>query len=359
MSHDPFESIESPYRPRLHRGLKRLARPLISELERAFDEFEEPLGRVEGSVAQLMLGHGLPSGISPDSHIAPGVPRVRPVLVLLATRAAGGERDEIDAAFSAELLHRAVTVHDAALGRQDGRRRRIARRLLGGAAHWLGGHHLGLRALEVTRASRPELLGEVLDTMREITEGHSLAERLRNRDPNREDWRDYAELHIGAVYAFSCRSGARLAGAPREVASALGRYGRHMGVAWHALEDQWLISVSPDELVRILAHRTAAGRPVLPLIIALDEDPAVDVLLDRVLAEGDREAAADLQQRLVTTEGLFETRRAMLEHSLAARRALRTLRPGPHRDALDRLAHSLAASSARVLTDEPTASETA
>jgi len=323
----------------------------VDELHRAYDEFEEPLGRIERSVAQLMLGHGLPSGVSPDSHLAPGVPRVRPVLVLLATRAAGGDADADEAAFSAELLHKAVGLHDAAIGRQDGRRRRIARRLLGGAAHWLGGHHLGLRALEVIRASRPELLGEVLDTMREITEGHALAERLRNRDPSLEDWRDYAELHIGAVYAFSCRAGARLAGAPREVASALGRYGRHMGIAWHALEDQWLISVSPEELPRILAHRMAGGRPVLPLIVALDEDPEVDALVDRVLAEGDLNAARELQHRLVMTEGLFETRRAMVEHSLAARRALRTLSPGPHRDALDRLAHSLAASGARIVEE--------
>ncbi|HJN77313.1 MAG TPA: polyprenyl synthetase family protein [Myxococcota bacterium] len=348
MSRDPFESVESPYRPRLHRGLKRLARPLITELERAFDEFEEPLGRIERSVAELMLGHGLPTGVSPGSHIAPGVPRVRPVLVLLATRAAGGDQDAEEAAFSAELLHKAVVLHDAALGRQDGRRRRITRRLLGGAAHWLGGHHLGLRALEVVRASRPELLGEVLDTMREITEGHALAERLRDADPDLEDWRDYAELHIGAVYAFSCRAGARLAGAPREIGSALGRYGRHMGIAWHALEDQWLITVSAEELPKILAHRTASGRPVLPLIVALEEDPEVDALVDRVLADGDVAAARELQRRLVCTEGLFETRKTMVEHSLAARRALRVLRPGPHRDALDRLAYSLAASGARI-----------
>lgn len=348
MSKDPFESVDPPYRPRLHRGLKRLARPVLTELEKAFDEFEVPLSRIERSVADLMLGHGVATGgVSPESHIAPGVPRVRPVLVILASRAAGAEAHADEAAFSAELLHRAVTVHDAALGRQDGRRRRIARRLLGGAAHWLGGHHLGLRALEVARTGRPELLGEVLDTMREITEGHTLAEELRGRDPNRRDWKEYSETHIGAVYAFSCRSGGHLAGAPREVSSALGRYGRHMGIAWHALEDQWLLSIDPSELPHQLAIRTASGRPVLPLIVALERDHRADALLDRVLAEGDEEAARTLQEILVESGGLYATRKLMVEECMTARRALKVLRPGPHRDALDRLAHSLAVSGSR------------
>ncbi len=349
MSRDPTDKLHPPYTPRLHRGLRRVARPLLIELQSAFEEFEEPISRLETALAHLVLGEAISEGVSPESHLAPGVPRIRPVLILLATGAAGGEYGvhTDDAVFSAELLDKAIRVHDAALGRQDGRRRRIARRLLGGAAHWLSGHSLSLRALEIARSSRPELMGEVLDTMREITEGHHLGHELRSRDATQEEWQDYAELHIGAVYSFCCRAGARLAGAPREVANGLGRYGRHMGVAWHALEDQWVLSASPEELPRILAHRAASGRPLLPLIIGLEQDPSADGLFDRVLATGDLDAARSLQETLVAGGGLYATRKAVLEHSLAARRALRALKPGPHRDALERLAASLASSGAR------------
>ena len=108
----------------------------------------------------------------------------------------------------------------------------------------------------------------------------------------------------------------------------------------------------PHKLMTSAWHAVAAETisitQFLPLIVALEEDPEVDALVDRVLADGDVAAARELQRRLVCTEGLFETRKTMVEHSLAARRALRVLRPGPHRDALDRLAYSLAASGARI-----------
>ncbi|MED5372173.1 MAG: polyprenyl synthetase family protein [Myxococcota bacterium] len=329
------------YQPRLHRGLKKLVRPLLREVERAVDQVEEPLGRVETALAHLALGD---QGQSPDSHIAPGVPRIRPILVLLASRAAGEDNAVItEAVFSAELLEQALWVHDAALGRQDGRRRRIARRLLGGAAHWLGGHNLTLRALEVARAApSPEILGEALDTVREISEGHELAVSLRDRDATEDDWREYAESHNGAVFAFCTRSGGRLARAPRPVLSALGRYGRSMGVAWHAVEDQWVFSLPPDEFLRVLARRLATGRPLLPLIVALEQDPALDLMLDRLLARGGSAQARELQQAVLASEGIQVARRMQVEASFAARRSLRALQPSEHRDTLDRLAASLA-----------------
>ena len=336
------------YRPRLHRGVKKLARPLLLELERAWDQFEEPLDRIETMVHDLATGQGGFEGVSPDHFLAPGIPRVRPVLVLLATKAAGGgDTEAAEAAFSAELLHRAIKAHDKALGRQDGRRRRIARRLIGGAAHWLSGHHLTLRALEVARAApAPELLGEVLDAMREICEGHQLAEDLRDRDASEQDYRDYAEGHIGAIYSFCGRSGARLAGADPRVVGALGRYGRRMGVAWHAMEDAWTLSLPDDELVTVLARHAATGRPMLPLIAGLRADPEVDPLLDHILATGEASSAAELRERLLQAGGLFATRQMMAEESLGARRALRELEPSEARETLDRIASSLARSAA-------------
>ena len=335
------------YRPRLHRGVKKLAKPLVQELERAWDQFEEPLDRIERVVHDLATGQGV-DGPTPDSHLAPGIPRVRPVLVLLANKAAGGTDSEAaEAAFSAELLHRAIRAHDRALGRQDGRRRRVARRLIGGAAHWLSGHHLTLRALEVARAApAPELMGEVLDSMREICEGHQLAEDLRSRDPSAADYRDYAEGHIGAVYSFCGRAGGRLAKADPHVVGALGRYGRRMGVAWHAMEDQWALSLPDDELVRLLARSAATGRPMLPLIASMEQDPELDPLLDSILATGNPTEAVEFRERVIANGGLFAVQRLMAEESLGARRALRELDPSDARETLDRIAAGLARSAA-------------
>jgi geranylgeranyl pyrophosphate synthase len=340
-SDEPEEGARSPRR----RGPR-----LSIELEGTPGLGEQPRSRAEDLLVELVLGDTMQDGISPTSHIAPGVPRVRTLLVQLAARAAGGDAGDLDeAAYSAELLNLALGVHDAALGRQGGLRRRVARRLLGGAAHWLGGNHLTLRALEVAQhAPAPELVGEVLETLREISEGQILADELRRRDPTLLDVKEYAEGHSGAVFAFCTRAGGRIAGAPRPVVSALGRYGRHMGVAWHAIEDLSAFWLGPEELLRELARATAAGRPVLPLIAAQAGDPELGALLDLALRRGDAGRLGAVKDRVSAAGGLYAARKMALEETLAARRALRAVPPSPHRDGLDQIARSLLAGATRL-----------
>ncbi len=328
----------------LRRGVRRLIGPVGPELEQAFCDLEEAVSGLERALGDLAMGEGTPPGFDPERHLAPGLPRLRPVLVMLAARAAGAEDPEAaEVASAAELLHLAVMIHDAALGRQGGRRRRVARRLLGATASWLGGNHLTLRALELARAApRPEILGDLLEALREIAEGHALAESLRDRDPSVLDYREYAEGHAGAIFSFCTRGGALIAGAERPVVSALGRYGRHIGVAWHALEDQWSLAAPPEELARLLARAAAAGRPMLPLIRALEVDEDLDELLDRLLAGGDPDDAARLARRVRAAGGLTAARILVAEQSMAARRALRGLPDTPHREILERIAAGLA-----------------
>ncbi len=313
------------------------------EFQEAMDTIERSQSRFEESLQDLVLGEGMPASFHPGSHLAPGLPRLRPVLVNLASRAAGEENpDTIEVAHAAELLHLAVAVHDAALGRQGGRRRRVARRLVGGAAHWLGGNHLSLRVLEMAQAApTPEILDEVLGTMRELAEGHALAEDLRHRDATEQDYLEYAEGHSGAVLSFCTRSGGHLARAPRDVVGALGRYGRHVGIAWHGIEDQWLMQLSSEDFTRELAERASRGRPTLPLIRALVRDPAVDETLDRVLAGEDDGAAEELAERIYAAGGVGRVRKLVLEEAMGAKRSLKVLEDSPYKEMMDRIASRL------------------
>jgi len=311
-------------------------------MERVVEELEAHQSAVDATLADLTRGEGMPSGFNPESHLAPGVPRLRTLLVGLSSRAAGGEdADAKDVARVAEIMHLAVAVHDAALGRQGGRRRRVARRLLRTSAHWLGGNHLSLRALELARAvPSPEVLGEAMDAMRELAEGHALSEDLRHRDATEGDYREYAESHSGAIYSFCTRAGAHLGGADRPTIGAFGRYGRHVGVAWHAVEDQWLLDQDPESLARTLARRSAMGRPTLPVIRALNEDPAVDGLLDR-LCDGDDTVSGEFIDRIRVSGGMLAAKRLVVEESMAARRSLRRLPPSPYLETMDRIAGDL------------------
>ncbi len=220
-------------------------------------DLRERLERLDKALGDLAGGSGTPSDFDPQRFLAPGIPRVRPLLVLLSERAAHAhgeaegvqlELDEDAAehmAMAAELLHVAIGVHDRALGMPGGRRRRAARKLLG-AVGWLGANHLTLRALELARhAPTPEVVDDVLDALREIADGHALSESIQGRPATSAECEELADGYSGAVFDFACRSGARVAGGTPGIIRSLGRYGRHTGVAWHMRHDLATMEADP------------------------------------------------------------------------------------------------------------------
>lgn len=314
-------------------------RPFAAEIERLAADLRASMGPIDEALAALSAGDGLPSGLEPESLFAGGVLRIRPLLVLLASRAgeaqAGDAQAAAEVAYIAELLQTAIRLHDAALGRQHGRRRRAARRVLGTAAHWLGGNHVMLRALEIARrAPAPEILGEALDTWREVSEVHLLGEALRGRAATVSDAVQLAEGHTGAVFAFSCRAGGRLGGLDRPVVTALGRYGRHVGVGVHIAEDMAVLS----ENWRTMPSRLA----IFPVASAGERDAGVNDLWRKMVDRPDDRTAQELHDRVRAAGGLQAGREAMVRQSWAARKALSALPESPAREALDAIAGSLA-----------------
>lgn len=315
-------------------------------------ELRETLARLDGALRDLSGGAGAPPGFDPDRFLAPGVPRVRPLLVLLSAEAAAEAREQgalphgpeatEHVAVAVELLHLAVVVHDAALGRAGGRRRRAARRLLGGAVGLLGANHLTLRALELARhAPAPEIVGDLLEAMREVAAGHALAHGLQRRLPSTIECMDHAEGHSGAVFAFACRSGARLAGATRPVLTGLGRYGRHVGIAWELAEDLATLDLEGEELVRAVEEQAAHLRPILPVSLAAERDPDIADLWLRLRRAPDPALCERIAAGVRETGAMAEGRRRLVLESWSARQALAGLPPSPPRDALDRLAAAL------------------
>jgi len=281
--------------------------------------------------------------IDPSLYVAPGVPRIRPVLVHLAARAAGAEKfaatDEV--VMAAEFLGLAVRVHDVALGRQDGRRRRAARRVLGGAAHWLGGNHLTLRALELSRhAPTPDVLTDLVGVLREIADANAMLDALPTLDgATPADCHHLAEGVTGSVVAFCARSGGHLAEADRRVISALGRYGRNVGAALHVAEDIAALSSPQAESQRNLLLR---AKPALPIAHALQRDHALgDALID-LREHGDIRLATQITDRIEELGGLDAANEAVIRYAWSARRALGAVPNNTHRESLDRLAHNLA-----------------
>lgn len=320
-------------------------------LEGLGSEFIDVLRKLDGAFVDLAAGEGAPLGFDPRRFIAPGVPRVRPVLVLLSARAAGSPgavppdpsaTEHVAAA--AELLHFAVLVHDAALGRHGGRRRRVARRILGRTVGFLGGNYLTLRALELSRTTpAPEIVGDLLETMREISSGHAMRQSFGERLPSPAEAMSMAEHHTGAGFRFACRSGARVAGASRASTTALGRYGHHTGIAWALTED--LVSVNPALPLTApggIIDRAESGRPGLTIAIAAERSSAIAPAWARLVHDPTDEAASAFLELVNSTGAPLETRRRIAQEAWSARTALRVIPESRAREALERIAMKLA-----------------
>ena len=320
-------------------------------------ELRERLQRLDAALQDLAGGDGAPEDFDSHLYLSIGIPRVRPVLVLLSERATrahvqaeagatpNAEIKEVteDVALAAELLHLAILVHDRALGLPGGRRRRAARRILG-AVGWLGANHMTLRALELSRhAPMPELLGDVLDTMREIAEGHALSQSIENRVAQPSEVEELAAGYTGAVFDFACRSGARIAGGNRAIVGGLGRFGRHAGIAWHLADDLAVMSAPEDELVYAIEERLHKRSPNYAVSLGAERDSRVSELwMEFRRSPIDADLAEELRRRIVNAGVLDEGRRHLVEQTWRARKALSSLAPSPDRDALDRLAANIA-----------------
>ncbi len=271
------------------------------------------------------------------------VPRLRPVLVVLAARAGGAAEVDAEMQYMAELLHAALTVHDLALGRSGGRRRRLARRVLRTGMSWLGGNRVLLRAMELARhAPVPDVLDDLIDTMGAFQEARELSAALIEEGvPDLEQWSEHADGHTGALLAFCCRAGAHLGGAGPADVSALGRYGRHLGRLWHAAED--LVVLQGPQAEAHLVGRVTSGRPMLPVAVALARDPALGAVWRRVATTGgDPGDAQALLDGIHAARGLAGSRERVAQEHWLARQALSRLEATPHRHALERLASGLA-----------------
>jgi octaprenyl-diphosphate synthase len=318
-------------------------------------DLKERLDRLDQSLRDLAGGSGIPADFDADRFLAPGIPRVRPLLVLLSERAvlAHGEAEgeqmspaDHDAAehmaMAAEMLHVAIGVHDRALGLPGGRRRRAARKLLG-AVGWLGANHLTLRALELARhAPTPEVVDDVLDALREIADGHALSESINGRPATAAECEELAEGYTGAVFDFACRSGARVAGGKPQVVRSLGRYGRHTGVAWHMRDDLEAMTAHPDDLASTIESQLSKRSPNFAVSLGAERDPIIGSMWMRLRKSPDDDLARELGERVVASGALSAGRERLMSQTWRARKALSGLSPSPHRDALDKLAATIA-----------------
>ena len=259
--------------------------------------------------------------------IASGGKRLRPLLVLLAARAAGYRGEQhVEAATLIEFIHTATLLHDDVVDGSSKRRGQdTANEVWGNETSVLVGDFLYSRAFQMmAQIGLLPVMHIMADATNTIAEGEVL-QLLNAHDPDTSEQRylDVIYRKTARLFEVGAEVAAILAGADAPLQRALAQYGRHVGIAFQLIDDVLDYRGSPDERGKNLGDDLAEGKPTLPLIHALQKGHAEQRKLIRLAIEqGGLAELARITEAIEATGGLEYTERLARRESDAAVAAL-------------------------------------
>ncbi len=280
-----------------------------------------------------------------------GGKRIRPVLMLLACEAVGGDPlNAIDAGVAVEILHNFTLVHDDIMDHADTRRGRLTvhKKWDNNIAILVGDELMGIayKTLLNTRSGDiREITSVFTDGVIEVCEGQSYDKEFEALPSVTEaQYLMMIGKKTGWLVAISAHMGAIIGDASPSETNALISYARHVGRAFQI----------QDDLLDAIAEEAAFGKPVggdiiegkktYLLVTAMGLAEAADLKLLRQVAmreaarEGLVASVRDIYERL----GVLDiARRRIEEDTNVAIAALDALPATNGRDMLVWLAHML------------------
>jgi octaprenyl-diphosphate synthase len=279
-----------------------------------------------------------------------GGKRLRPLCVMLAARIGAGFDARVnDLAIAVELVHNATLLHDDVVDLGDTRRGLpTARTVYGNAASIFAGDWLLIEALRrVRRCSIPNLLEDLFDTIEQMIFAESLQLENRGRlSLGRDLYFQVVEGKTASLFGWGMRAGALAGGLDRHQVDALSDFGRHLGVAFQAVDDLLDLTGNAEHTGKVLFADLREGKMTFPLIVALEREEELRPLLQEVLAtnveEPIAEATAARVLDILRQTGSVETCRELARKRTAqAVERLETLPAGRARRALNTVARAI------------------
>ncbi len=246
-----------------------------------------------------------------------GGKRLRPMLVLLASKAAQSTNDaHISMAAVIEFIHTATLLHDDVVDMSSLRRGRPTVN-----AQWnnpssvLVGDFIYSRAFQVlVQIGDMRVMAIMADTTNKIAEGEVL-QLISKSTPSSSEEIYMKVIHNKTAILFqaAAQCGAILSGASDNVQKSLGAYGLHLGMAFQLIDDLLDYDGDVGELGKNVGDDLAEGKPTLPLIhtIAHANKSDAELILHCLKSESVSKEDTSTIINLVKSSGALEYTRAI------------------------------------------------
>jgi octaprenyl-diphosphate synthase len=310
------------------------------------DLLSDDLSWIESALSSAVDAGETPATLAARHLVTRGGKRVRPIALLLSAACFGRITPAArEMAAVAELVHSATLLHDDVV--DEGMERRgvpTSRLAWGNAISVLGGDLLLVNALGRAQQHAPEVMPDLIATLRRLVDGEIVQLRGRSElDVSEATYERILRDKTASLFAWSTRTGARLAGASLEDQERLAGFGERLGIAFQLVDD--VLDYSGADTGKTLLADLREGKLTLPLVLAVARMPELVQPLKRIYA-GDHESVTLVSRAVVESGACDEVRRRASAHTRSAVDALRTVQPGPARVLLENVAEQLAARAA-------------
>jgi octaprenyl-diphosphate synthase len=272
--------------------------------------------------------------------IGSGGKRLRPLLHLLAARAAGYEGDHhIQMAAIIEFIHTATLLHDDVVDESSRRRgQEAAHRIWGNAASVLVGDFLYSRSFQLmVELETPEVMRILANTTNTIAEGEVLQlMQMGNAELDLADYFQVISDKTACLFAASARLGGVLARRGESVNDALAEFGLLLGQSFQITDDVLDYRADNGDPGKSLGDDLAEGKVTLPLIIVMQRtDEATRHEIVEMIQGGGSPEYARVRSLMDEVGALDAAMEQARELSVKAKAGLTLLDDSPARRALE------------------------
>ena len=206
---------------------------------------------------------------------AGGGKRLRPILVLLASKLVGTVTDgSVRMAAVVEMIHTATLVHDDVIDIAKTRRGRpSSNSLWGNHICVLAGDWLYMQAFEMAVRERNfRVLDLLISLSQMMVEGELLQLQLIGKTGISEaDYMELVDRKTASLFSACARLGALMGGADEATEARLGEFAWNLGIAFQLIDDVLDFTSHEKVLGKPVGSDLREGKITLPLIYAIEQ----------------------------------------------------------------------------------------